>query len=1535
MKRVLLIVLFMLLILTQSTAQRLVSFASDSVAYIEDLHTFMESSKTFADKGKITVKRFEKVWFTPKITDTLRKQLYFVSNTLLKRQAKPFPHFNQWLNITTRFFENDDIGVNFYAFQNAVVQMSKDEKYRLYHLQSFLQSITQLVELGHINVNGSTIWKSNADDYAFAFDSESLRIKFPESNLTCVAVRDSIKLYNTVGEYDPIDKKWYGESGITFWERAGYHRDSVYATFDQYTINMQLSTFEVDTVKFYNHHFFNYPLFGKLTDRVTEIPTPEKAVYPEFISFESNFNIKDIFKDIHFVGGFNIKGYRFYGIGANDRDALLNVFRDVEVVRNGDTIIENMLFMTFRSQAFVLTDKVILSQDAKVSITLENDSLYHPGLQMSYLERNKEFSLLRSDNALNMSQSPFYDSYHRFEIDIPMVKWKVGESKIIFSSLQNSTINNARFLSYNLFNRKFFDMFQGFDFQHPFYKIRAFLHKKERQTYHASEIGQVLHQAEHEARKFLLQLTYLGFTDYDKITKEGRMKDKFYDYLEYVVGRKDYDIIEIESITEGRENAVLNLKNLDFYVSGVPQIHISNAKRVNIYPKNDEIVIKKDRDINFAGVIETGYYTFYGRNFHFKYNKFGVDLEHIDSLHIKVVDYYDNFGKPVFKQVQSTIEDITGSVLIDEVSNKSGVKDNPQYPIFKSTKDSYVYYDESHIAHGVYTRDTFFFRIDPYEIDSLNSFDSQGLKYTGTFYSGEIFSAIDEELQLMPDNSLGFEYETPEAGIPIYKGKAQYYSTIKMSNKGLQGDGKLEYLTSTMWSDEMKFYPDTTRMLANRFENIEQIAPFETPEIHGENLNVLWRLDMEKLYATTTTENASMYNSQGELKGTFYLNDKGIEGHGNFLLDRGRFKSNNYHFLSQQLTANVSDFNLKGLDPETFSLKADSIKTVVDFTTRKAKFEALSVLKPMFFPINQYKAYINTFEWGIDDNALALVGNSVHRYENGRHTLQPTSDAKHPMGALFVSTHPLQHELNFVSPKADVNLSNNFIEAHQVRFIEIADATVYPGDGEFTVRPDARYKTLVDAEILANNDTKFHRFYNATVNVQTRKKYSASGYYDYIDKFNKAQKIRFDVIGVDTAITTFATGKVLGDDDFTLSPAFDFRGDVFLTASEKHLDFKGHFMASKNCDMYQKRWVKFQNVLNPDSIQISIDSVTVDINETRVYKGIMLEHDSVHILPRFFTPRNHYTNYYITTANGVLQYDEIGKKYEIADAARLQKPDTLLNYISMNTETCDVYGEGNISLTGDYGQLKVENFGKANYFHQRNETILDLFSTIDFFIAPECVKYMADTIKNSKSLQSVNMLSDRYKRGLKNLVGHKMTEQLINEQKLFGAYKKFPDELNHTFVMSSLNFTWNEKDGTFHSLGDIGITSIGDVQVNRYVKGAVQAGTSRTGDYFILYLEITPSHWFFFKYKRGIMMAVSSDPAFNKIIKDLPARHRKQKVERGQPKFYYYLASMNDKNRFLQDYRAAELEESDSEDGDNNDTNVQPQPNNDEGTKDE
>ena len=47
-----------------------------------------------------------------------------------------------------------------------------------------------------------------------------------------------------------------------------------------------------------------------------------------------------------------------------------------------------------------------------------------------------------------------------------------------------------------------------------------------------------------------------------------------------------------------------------------------------------------------------------------------------------------------------------------------------------------------------------------------------------------------------------------------------------------------------------------------------------------------------------------------------------------------------------------------------------------------------------------------------------------------------------------MSVHPKQDSLNFVSPNAVFDVSNYIINASDVKFIKVADATIYPGDAE-------------------------------------------------------------------------------------------------------------------------------------------------------------------------------------------------------------------------------------------------------------------------------------------------------------------------------------------------------------------------------------------------------------------------------------------------------------------------------------------------------
>src|SRR5690606_34017863 len=109
------------------------------------------------------------------------------------------------------------------------------------------------------------------------------------------------------------------------------------------------------------------------------------------------------------------------------------------------------------------------------------------------------------------------------------------------------------------------------------------------------------------------------------------------------------------------------------------------------------------------------------------------------------------------QRVNSVLQDITGTLFIDNPNNKSGRRDFPEYPIFKATKSSKEFYDYPFIYNSVYDRDRFYFQTDTFIIDSPDNFAREGLRFRGTFVSAHIFPDFREELTVQEDFSLGFK----------------------------------------------------------------------------------------------------------------------------------------------------------------------------------------------------------------------------------------------------------------------------------------------------------------------------------------------------------------------------------------------------------------------------------------------------------------------------------------------------------------------------------------------------------------------------------------------------------------------------------------------------------------------------------------------------------------------------------------------------------------------------------------------------------
>jgi hypothetical protein len=502
-------------------------------------------------------------------------------------------------------------------------------------------------------------------------------------------------------------------------------------------------------------------------------------------------------------------------------------------------------------------------------------------------------------------------------------------------------------------------------------------------------------------------------------------------------------------------------------------------------------------------------------------------------------------------------------------------------------------------------------------------------------------------------------------------------------------------------------------------------------------------------------------------------------------------------------------------------------------------------------------------------------------------------------GSRFISVHPDQDSLEFYSPAARYDLKNSIIEAKQVQYVPVADALIYPDSGLVTIRKRAKMDPLTNCKIVANAVTKYHTIDSATVDIFARRDYFGTGMYTYKDKTGGKQQIRFSTISVDSAFRTQAKGKVDSTRGFTLSPYFEFFGDVSLEASTRDLTFDGYTRIRHGCASTTPiTWLGFSSTIDPEEVLIPIEKTIANTDKEPLAASIVLDPDTGAIYSAFISPKRDEKDYNLLPASGFLTYNDLSGEYRISNIEKLTQQSLPGQYLSLNAENCDVYGEGNLGYGINPGQVDITTVGNMKHDQQDDEITLDVMILMNFMFEDKLIDDMGKIMSENALGDPVDFERETYQRGLRELIGTEEADKLISVITLTGEFRRFPKELEQNFFLTDVKLKWNPETDSYQSVGPIGIGNIGKRQINVKVKGKVEIAVGRIPSISI-YLEADKDTWWFFQYSRNIMQAYSSLDEFNTTITDLKADKRKMKVDRGQAPYSFMLSSKRRKEDFV------------------------------------
>lgn len=1434
-------------------------FASEAVKFIDDLESFLAKGSD-RKTAKEFIAEFQPVWNG--ISESDKQTIYTYANSLVTKGARAYPEFYSYIHGIYGFFKNKHPQTAFKQYHDAIDKIFSGIDKKKY--DKFLEVCDGLFNTGVVFENVNIKWRVISKDYSFGYD-KTPTIVFTKADLCVISKKeDSSLISNTTGVYKPLLETWQGKSGIVTWERTGLDKNTTYAELNEYRINLKTPGFDADSSLLHTP-YFTEPLKGRVSDKLVNISKTVGVTYPKFQSYSKRLYIKEVFPNIDYEGGFALDGANLFGTGSPEKLSQLIIYKD------------GKKFISGYSLNFIIKPDKIISEKTRVVMLIDNDSITHPGIDFKYNHADQMVSMTRGEQAV--SKAPFFDSYHQLDMKFETMTWKMGTADVTMGPIISKEVSKANFESANYFSMVRYQQMMGMDYNHPALAIEKLYLRKDDMVLNLYDVCSALGGTKDMVLPIIFKLAEHGLLDVDTDLEKVYLKKKLFDYTRAAAKAKDFDVILFDSEMEG-DNATLNLYSYDLTIKGVKKINLSDTQFVRVYPKNEVVSLKKNRSFTFDGIINAGSVEYFGSNFSFEYDEFKLNIVDCDSMRIRV---WPLSGQGPQIRVKSVITGVKGVVTIDGKDNKAGTKRGfENYPIFECNTESYVYYNK--VYRGVYDSTQFYFKNEKFVLDSLDNFVNVSLRFNGEFASAGIFPVMKESLKVMPDYSLGFIRKAPEAGAKIYKDKGIFKNTIRLSNKGLQGDGKISFLTSTAESEAFTFFPDSTNGIASTYTNTETTKDMNVPKVSGTNCFVKYA-PKEKVFTARSLETPLMIYDEKEkvkMKGLVALRETGMTGKGRIYFNSAELSAKRFVFRSRTIDSDTAGFRLKNLDESVITLRTDNVKAHIDFDKRYGEFASNGKTEPLFFDDIKYVCYMDRFKWYMDNEDL--------QFESDKKSIAIDTDLDLTKPNFF-SIHPDQDSLSFMAPKARYDMKKAMITCDKVAYLDIADARIIPDSQRVIVRKNANMDEFKNAKIVANSVTKYHNIFNATVKVLAKKKYTASGDYLYVDEDKKENSFHFAKITVDTSFSTYADGEILEERNFMLSSNFAYKGKIALKAIDVGLNFDGETKLITNCSGFETEWFKFKGVIDPNNIEIPIGETVLNAGGEPVYLGPVINTDSISLYNTFFSQKTNTKDQQIITSSGILIYDKESKSFKIGTREKFNETSLPGNIVSLNKEKCEMSGDGKMDLGVNMGQFEIIPVGIMTTDLKSNKTTMKAAVQLKFPFVESALEKMAEKINKFPDLLPLESSGSNMVQGLREMTSLEKTNEMMEDLLYKGKIKKFPEEIKKSIVLTDVNMSWGtyitekgEEQG-WETKGKAAICNIYNEQVMKIVNVKMRVLKRKTGDVMQLAIwldDTTPeASFYYFNYSNGLLQAYSTDSQFNNTITETKDDNKKFKGEKG------------------------------------------------------
>jgi hypothetical protein len=1278
-------------------------------------------------------------------------------------------------------------------------------------------------------------------------------LEFVKANLVIVTASDSATLFATDGTLAIREGLIMGKYGRFTWEYAGLN--DAYVMLGNYTMNLLRPTINSQDATLTFDSRLKESVKGIFEYQSKRRAKNQSNSYPRFFSASNNVTIKNLGADTEYHGGYSLVGSKTYTMALDGKQGIITIKHNGKVA--------------FRaiSRKFEITDSTIISPQSTITTYIDRDSITHTAIKLHF-NRNTKFLKCNKLEKSGYKETPYSDSFHQMDIICDAFYYDLTKGKMDFYILSGKSVVPAIFESFDHFSPDRYASLVGQFGFHPLQVLYGYLQRNNKSSAMLAELATAFSRPIATIKDAMIAMTQQGFTNYNDIDEVVWFTRKGLHYVNSYNKRKDFDVLFIPSfynnnVKENMGNATIDLKDKYLVIRGVKRLTLSDSLSARMNPGDGEIKMNRERNFTINGELRMSNFRFKGKNFYFSYKDFAVDLNKIDSITFVPQKL---LAQKNYKEIGGDIRYKTGGkIYLSKPDNKSGRYSMPEYPRLVIPEGVTVYFDQPERDNKVYPR-TVYFKIPTIDYDSLNKKD---IDFVGTFYAGGMMPNFQDRLITMPDHTLGFRHKVPTGEYNVYgtNSSVKFKTELIMDKNGLHTEGETRHFTGAFPSKDILFMPDslTASGIAAEIKESEATDKMYFPSVSMKNYSFRWFPKKDTMEIAAKGGTFDFYTGTTRLEGKLLLRSLGLFGIGKMKRADSetaseRFKFNKNEFIAEQAQIKVGT-NLVAYKPALLGREINLKFNIADGLAIIQLPKKTTDSAGLYFPYTSYRTNINRAEWNVTAKTILMKGDVSN--------------------SMFTSMEEKQEGLAFNGEEALYEIEKQTLNVRGVPFIKTADAKIVPDQGLVLIKRDAEMQPFKKAQIILDTITEYHRMANGNIQILSKREFEGDATYRYVNLLGDTTNIKMGDFDLKEAPATTksknakntfftqAKATITEADQFMISPRMRYKGDITMVAYEKSLRLDGDIQLDLKKRPDLDNWIPYKG---SSSQTVNIEVVPgMKADGKQLFAGLHYRTGTNGLYTTFLSPKEDDQDENIFVANGNLidhakesQYEVIGK--EKASGKQYEGS----RYVFDDKKgTVDFEGKFDFFQPSNY----IQSGGKAHIHIDSSTYHFNQLMTINMPLPVQALTQMGEKIVKTNlderntdkaAEEDVEWLSVK----MAQIVGDKPI-QLFRDRTARGEHVPLhlvATKLNTSLVLSNVNLRWSDEYGTFYSVGKIGVSNIGQTDINTQMDAYLEIKKDPEGDEFLFYLEASPDVWYYFGFKDNQLGITSSESDFNAII---------------------------------------------------------------------